>query len=48
MKISKYYRAFLRTALNSENRKRLFNRNFTILCNNCVGGGDPSRVGGTL
>lgn len=20
------------------NRKRLFNRNFTILCNNCVGG----------
>lgn len=47
MKISKYYRAFLRTALNSENRKRLFNRNFTILCNNCVGG-DPSRVGGTL
>lgn len=38
MKISKYYRAFLRTALNSENKKRLFNRNFTILCNNCVGG----------
>ena len=38
MKISKYYRAFLRTALNSENKKRLANRNFTILCNNCVGG----------
>lgn len=38
MKISKYYRAFLRTALNSENKKRLSNRNFTILCNNCVGG----------
>ena len=38
MKISKYYRAFLRTALNSENKKRLSNTNFTILCNNCVGG----------
>ena len=39
MKISKYYRAFLRTALNSENKKRLFNRNFTILGYNWVGGG---------
>ena len=38
MKISKYYRAFLRATLNSENKKRLSNRNFTILCNNCVGG----------
>ena len=47
MKISKYYRAFLRMALNSENKKSLFNRSFTILCNNCVWG-DPSRVGGTL
>ena len=46
MKISKYYRAFLRTALNAKNKKRLSNRNFTIICNNCVWGGDPSRVGG--
>ena len=38
MKISTYYRAFLRMALNAENKKRLSNRNFTILCNNCVGG----------
>lgn len=38
MKISKYYRALLRKRLNAENRKRLTNKNFTILCNNCVGG----------
>lgn len=38
MKISKQYRDFLRKALNAENRKRLKNKNFTILCNNCVGG----------
>lgn len=38
MKISKRYRAFLRKRLNAENRKRLKNENFTILCNNCVGG----------
>lgn len=48
MKISKRYRAFLRKRLNAENRKRLKNENFTILCNNCVGGGNSSRVGGTL
>lgn len=48
MKITKYYRAFLRTVLNLENKKRLSNRNFTILCNNCVGGGYSSRAGGTL
>lgn len=41
MKISKYYRSFLRRKLNAENRKNLTNENFTILCNNCVcvGGG---------
>ena len=38
MKISKYYRSFLRRKLNAENRKNLTNENFTILCNNCVGG----------
>lgn len=38
MKISRYYRAFLRTKLNVENRERLKNKNLTILCNNCVGG----------
>lgn len=38
MKISKYYRAVLRAKLNAKNRKRLKNKNFTILCNNCVGG----------
>lgn len=38
MKISKYYRSFLRRKLNAENRKRLTNENFTVLCNNCVGG----------
>ncbi len=38
MKLSKYYRAALRTKLNAENKKRLKNRNFTLLCNNCVGG----------
>lgn len=38
MNISRYYRTFLRTKLNAENRKRLNNNNFTILCNNCVGG----------
>lgn len=38
MKISKYYRSFLRRKLNAENRKRLTNKNFTVLCNNCVGG----------
>ena len=48
MKISKYYRAFLRTALNSEKKKGLFNRNLTIVCKSCGGWGDPSRVGGTL
>ena len=38
MKVSKYYRAFLRRRLNAENRKNLTNENFTILCNNCVWG----------
>lgn len=38
MNISKYYRSFLRRALNAENKKRLTNKNFTLLCNNCVGG----------
>lgn len=38
MKISKYYRSFLRRKLNAENCKRLTNKNFTVLCNNCVGG----------
>nr|WP_039121524.1 DUF1919 domain-containing protein [Ligilactobacillus ruminis] len=38
MKISKYYRSFLRRRLNTENRKRLKNKNFTVICNNCVGG----------
>ena len=38
MKISKYYRSFLRLPLNLANRKKLNNRDFSILCNNCVGG----------
>lgn len=38
MKISKYYRAVLRKKLNTENKQRLKNKNFTLLCNNCVGG----------
>lgn len=38
MKISKYYRAVLRKELNAENKQRLKNENFTLLCNNCVGG----------
>ncbi len=38
MRMSRYYRAILRTKLNTENRKRLKNNDFTILCNNCVGG----------
>lgn len=38
MTISKYYRAFLRSKLNAKNRKRLTNKDFSILCNNCVGG----------
>ncbi len=38
VKISKYYRTFLRRKLNAENRKRLKNKNFTVLSNNCVGG----------
>lgn len=38
MFISKYYRALLRLPLNLVNRMRLKNKNFSILCNNCVGG----------
>lgn len=38
MKISRYYRKFLRIKLNVKNKERLKNRDFTILCNNCVGG----------
>lgn len=38
MKISKYYRAILRKNLNAKNRQHLMNSNFTVLCNNCVGG----------
>lgn len=38
MKVSKYYRAVLRSNLNEKNRKRLTNKDFSILCNNCVGG----------
>lgn len=34
----KKYREVLRIFLNVSNRKRLTNENFTILCNNCVGG----------
>lgn len=40
MKISRYYRAFLRKKLNNDNRSKLNNENFTLLCNNCVGGGE--------
>lgn len=36
--ISKYYRKLLRWKLNRENKVRLTNKNFTLLCNNCVGG----------
>lgn len=32
------YRSLLRIFLNAKNRKRLTNKNFTIICNNCVGG----------
>ena len=39
MYISKYYRALLRLPLNLANRKSLNNRDFSIICNNCVGGG---------
>lgn len=45
MFISKYYRAFLRLPLNLANRKRLNNRNFSIICNNCVGGGISHELG---
>ena len=38
MYISKYYRALLRLPLNLTNRRKLNNRYFSILCNNCVGG----------
>ena len=38
MKISRYYRTFLRRNLNKKNQRLLKNKNFTILCNNCVGG----------
>lgn len=38
MTLSKYYRKILRTCLNKNNKKRLKNKNFTILCNNCVAG----------
>ena len=48
MKISKYYRAFLRKKLNIQNQNRLTNKDFSILCNNCVGGGHTSRIGGKI
>lgn len=38
MKISKYYRSFLRIIMNYTNKKALHNEDFSILCNNCVGG----------
>lgn len=38
MSLSKYYRKILRTKINYRNRLNLKNKNFTILCNNCVGG----------
>lgn len=38
MRISKYYRTLLRTGLNYRNRKALKNTDFSLLCNNCVGG----------
>jgi len=38
VKISKYYRSFLRRKLNKCNRKRLNQKEFTIISSNCVGG----------
>lgn len=36
--MSSRYREFLRRGLNRRNRSRLNNHDFTIICNNCVGG----------
>lgn len=36
--MSSRYRAFLRQGLNRKNRNKLNNHDFTIICNNCVGG----------
>lgn len=38
MRISKYYRSFLRRKLNQQNRSRLKNEKFSIISSNCVGG----------
>lgn len=38
MKLTKYYRTFLRDKLNKNNRARLKNHDFTIISSNCVGG----------
>lgn len=38
MRISVIYRTFMRFGLNLHNRSRLTNKNFSIICNNCVGG----------
>lgn len=36
--MSSRYRAFLRRGMNRKNRDRLNNHDFTLICNNCVGG----------
>ncbi|MCW6681985.1 DUF1919 domain-containing protein [Aerococcaceae bacterium NML160702] len=38
IQLSRLYRGFLRTKLNSKNKKKLKNTNFTILSSNCVAG----------
>ena len=38
MKISKYYRKFLRRKLNKKNQLKLNNHSFSLIASNCVGG----------
>lgn len=38
MKIKKIYRQILRIRINRKNRKRLKNKNFSIIASNCIGG----------